>query len=83
MPRKCWFFLGFAENLDLPCRNERSILLQRGIRDSRRLCRQPFLGVSSLNLAAPSGAAFFLSGLFGGEILEAAVATQKRRFDSQ
>jgi hypothetical protein len=41
----------------LRCNKLPAILLQRGI--AFRGAKQPFLGVSSLNLAAPSGAAFF------------------------
>jgi len=37
-----------------------AILLQRGIADFLFATPWPFLGVSSLNLAAPSGAAFLL-----------------------
>jgi hypothetical protein len=36
-----------------------AILLQRGIAEFFSATPRPFLGVSSLNLAAPSGAAFF------------------------
>ena len=38
----------------------------------------PFLGVSSLNLAAPSGAAFFPEGLFRREVLIPSIAAQDR-----
>ena len=37
-----------------------ALLLQRGIADFLSALPRPFLGVSSLNLAAPDGAAFFL-----------------------
>lgn len=54
----------------LHCKRNFGILLQRVIADFLSVMPPPFLGVSSLNLAAsqsPREAAFFFSGMAGGE----------------
>ena len=56
-----------------------AILLQCGIGDILSAMLLPFLGVSSLNLAAPSGAAFFYSaacrrGALAGRSSETSIA---------
>jgi len=58
------YFAGTFANLYLPRCGTFGILLHRGIADFLSALPLPFLGVSSLNLAALTGAAiFFMGGL--------------------
>ena len=61
--QKALIILGIPREISLlRCSAFPSILLQRGIAKLPFGMPPPFLGVSSLNLAAPPGAAFFLPG---------------------